>query len=114
MILKGCLDFGELVMMHEELIGHELFYEASFEELLKWFLPCYLGICNENERHPTLHNGKDVNLITLYLVVNDQGGLKKVDEDGEWEQVAVQCGFDCDDAQDVKVAYLRYFDLLEW
>ncbi|MFS8004884.1 putative transcription factor & chromatin remodeling ARID family [Helianthus anomalus] len=93
MILKGCLAFKELVEMHEELIGHELLYDVTFEELLKWFVSCYLGICKEGEIPPTLLNGKDVNLITIYRVITKQGGLKKVDEDDAWEQVAVQCRF---------------------
>ncbi|MFS8004881.1 putative transcription factor & chromatin remodeling ARID family [Helianthus anomalus] len=114
MILKGCLAFKELVEMHEELIGHELLYDVTFEELLKWFVSCYLGICKEGEIPPTLLNGKDVNLITIYRVITKQGGLKKVDEDDAWEQVAVQCRFFVVMLKMSKVSYVRYVDLLEW
>ncbi|MFS7984084.1 putative transcription factor & chromatin remodeling ARID family [Helianthus anomalus] len=93
-------------MLHEELVGDELFYDVSFEEVINWFMPCYLGICKEAEMPPTLHNGKPVNLITLYQVVKDYGGFKKVIEDDAWKKIAVQCGFDCKDAQEVKIVYV--------
>ncbi|MFS7951427.1 putative transcription factor & chromatin remodeling ARID family [Helianthus anomalus] len=101
-------------MLHGEIIVHELFYDVSFAEVISWFIPCYLGIFKETEMCPTLLNGKPVNLITLYQVVKDYGGFKKVIEDDAWNSIAVQCGFDCEDAQEVKITYVRYVDLLEW
>ncbi|MFS7996633.1 putative transcription factor & chromatin remodeling ARID family [Helianthus anomalus] len=83
------LGFQRIGCVHEKLIGHELFYNVEFKELLKWFVPCYLGICKESEMPPTLLNVKYVNLITLYRVIKDQGGFKKVNEDNAWEEVAV-------------------------
>ncbi|KAM0041014.1 hypothetical protein Hdeb2414_s0011g00361241 [Helianthus debilis subsp. tardiflorus] len=70
LIIKRCLDLTDMIMLHEELISHELFYEVSFEEV--------------------------------------------VIEDDTWNKIALQCGFDCEDAQEVKIAYARYVELLEW
>ncbi|MFS7927950.1 putative transcription factor & chromatin remodeling ARID family [Helianthus anomalus] len=74
----------------------------------------YLRIYKEKEMPLTLLNGKDVNIITLYRVVNNEGGIKKMIENDAWEHVAVKCGFDVDDAQEVKITYVHYIDLLEW
>ncbi|MFS7949184.1 hypothetical protein Hanom_Chr06g00568561 [Helianthus anomalus] len=38
----------------------------------------------------------------------------KVIEDDAWNKIAMQYGFDCKDAQDPKIAYVRYVDMLEW
>ncbi|MFS7944389.1 putative transcription factor & chromatin remodeling ARID family [Helianthus anomalus] len=73
-----------------------------------WFVPCYLGICKEDEMPSTLLNGKYVNLITLYRVVNDLGGFKKENEENAWEVVALQTGFCCDDAIDTKISYIIF------
>ncbi|MFS7987880.1 hypothetical protein Hanom_Chr11g01028031 [Helianthus anomalus] len=57
LIIESYLDLVDLIMLHEELVGHELFYDASMEEIINWFLPCVLGICKEGETPPTLLKG---------------------------------------------------------
>ncbi|KAJ0526221.1 putative transcription factor & chromatin remodeling ARID family [Helianthus annuus] len=81
LIVESCLDVLDLIILHEELVGHELFYEGSMEDVINWFIPCFLGICKEGEMPPTLLNGKAVELITLYKVVKEYGGFKKVVQD---------------------------------
>ncbi|KAF5791103.1 putative transcription factor & chromatin remodeling ARID family [Helianthus annuus] len=114
LIVESCLDVLVLIIFHEELVGHELFYEGSMEDVINWFIPCFLGICKEGEMPPTLLNGKPIELITLYKVVKEYGGFKKVVQDDAWDNIALQCGFDCDDDFEVKVAYVRYIELVEW
>ncbi|MFS7994452.1 putative transcription factor & chromatin remodeling ARID family [Helianthus anomalus] len=63
---------------------------------------------------PTLLNGKPDDLLTLYKIVKERGGFKKVVQDNAWDKIAIQCGLDCDDDSEAKVAYVRYIELLEW
>ncbi|MFS7916190.1 hypothetical protein Hanom_Chr02g00174211 [Helianthus anomalus] len=72
MIIESCLDWFDLILLYEELVGHELFYEACMEEIIIWFVPCFLGICKEREMPQTSLNGKLVDLVTLYKVVKDR------------------------------------------
>ncbi|KAM0001653.1 putative transcription factor & chromatin remodeling ARID family [Helianthus debilis subsp. tardiflorus] len=113
-IVENCLDVLDLIILHEELVGHQLFYEGSMEDVINWFIPCFLGICEEGEMPATFLNEKPVELITLYKVVKEYGGFKKVVQDDVWDKIALQCGFDCHDAYEVKVAYVRYIELVEW
>ncbi|KAJ0861824.1 putative transcription factor & chromatin remodeling ARID family [Helianthus annuus] len=113
-IVESCLDVLDLIILHEELVGHELFYEGGMEDVINWFIPCFLGMCKEGEMPLTLLNGKPIELITLYRVVKEYGGFKKVGQDDAWDKIALQCGFDCDDDFEVKVAYVRYIELVEW
>ncbi|KAF5819978.1 hypothetical protein HanRHA438_Chr02g0095141 [Helianthus annuus] len=71
MIIESCLDWFDLILLYEELVGHEIFYEASMEEIITWFVTCFLGICKESKMPQTSLNEKLVNLVTLYEVVKE-------------------------------------------
>ncbi|MFS7949715.1 putative transcription factor & chromatin remodeling ARID family [Helianthus anomalus] len=114
MIIKSCLDWFDLILLYEQLVGHELFYDASMEEIINWFIPCFLGIYKENSMPPTLLNGKPANVVKLYQVVKDHGGFKKMMKDSVWNKITFQCDFDCNEDQEVKIAYVRYISLIEW
>ncbi|MFS7979968.1 hypothetical protein Hanom_Chr10g00933901 [Helianthus anomalus] len=94
-IIESCLYVLDLIILHEEVAEHKKFFKASMKEIVTMFIPCYFGICKEGEM-PTLLNGKPVI------------------QDNAWNKVAEQCGFDCDDDYEVKVAYVRYIELVEW
>ncbi|KAJ0808857.1 putative transcription factor & chromatin remodeling ARID family [Helianthus annuus] len=113
-IIESCLDVLDLIILHEEVAEHKGFFKASMKEIVTLFIPCYFGICKTGEMPPTLLNGKPVDLVALYKVVKEYGGFKKVVQDNAWNKVDVQCGFDCDDDFEVKVAYVRYIELVEW
>ncbi|MFS7994457.1 putative transcription factor & chromatin remodeling ARID family [Helianthus anomalus] len=113
-IVESCLDVLDLIILHEELVWHKLLYEGSMEDVINWFIPCFLGICKESEMPPTLLNGKPVDLVTLYKNVKEHGGFKKVVQDNAWDKIAIQCGLDYDDDFEAKVAYVRYIELVEW
>ncbi|MFS8003566.1 hypothetical protein Hanom_Chr13g01215451 [Helianthus anomalus] len=72
MIIEGCLDVIDLILLHEELVGHGRFYSTNFEEILLWFIPCFLGIFTEGTMPPTLIDGREISLILLYLVVKSK------------------------------------------
>ncbi|MFS7994453.1 hypothetical protein Hanom_Chr12g01106271 [Helianthus anomalus] len=43
-IVESFLDVLYLIILHEKLVGHELFYEGRMEDVINWFIPCFLGI----------------------------------------------------------------------
>ncbi|MFS8026349.1 putative transcription factor & chromatin remodeling ARID family [Helianthus anomalus] len=106
MIVGSCLEALDLILLHEELVGHERFYCVNFEEILLWFIPCFLGIFKKNTMPPTLIDGREISLILLHRVVTVKGGIKKVIEDDLWDEVAFKCGYEPDNAHVVKVAYI--------
>ncbi|MFS7961458.1 putative transcription factor & chromatin remodeling ARID family [Helianthus anomalus] len=114
MIIESCLEALDLMLLHEELAGHGKFYSGSFKEVLLWFIPCFLGIFKEDTMPPTLIDKREVSLILLYRIVTVKGGLKKVTEDDLSAEVAVEYGFEQDDAHVVKVAYMYYIELIQW
>ncbi|MFS8008085.1 putative transcription factor interactor and regulator CCHC(Zn) family [Helianthus anomalus] len=114
MIIESCLETIDLITLHEELVNHPKFYDATFEDIIIWFVPCFLGIVKECVMPPTLLDGRDVSLILLNRVVNGDGGFKKVMENDTWNEIAFKCGYDPDDAQVVKIAYIYYLELVEW
>ncbi|MFS7947651.1 hypothetical protein Hanom_Chr06g00550751 [Helianthus anomalus] len=63
MIIESCLEALDLILLHEELAGYDKFYSGSFEGVLLWFIPCFLGIFKENTMPPTLIDGSEVSLI---------------------------------------------------
>ncbi|MFS8030279.1 putative transcription factor & chromatin remodeling ARID family [Helianthus anomalus] len=113
-IIESCLDVLDLIILHEEVAEHKKFFKASMKDIVTVFIPCYFGICKTSEMPPTLLNGKPVDLVALYEVVKEYGGFKKVIQDNAWNKVAINSGFDCDDDYEVKVAYVRYIELVEW
>ncbi|MFS7909751.1 putative transcription factor & chromatin remodeling ARID family [Helianthus anomalus] len=114
MIVESCLEALDLILLHEELAGYEKLYSGPFEEVLMWFIPFFLGIFKENVMPPTLIDGREVSLILLHRIVTVKGGTRKVIEDDLWAEVAVEYGFDADDAYVIKVAYVYYLELIEW
>ncbi|KAF5789192.1 putative transcription factor & chromatin remodeling ARID family [Helianthus annuus] len=113
-IIESCLETIDLITLHEELVNHPKFYDATFEDIITLFIPCFLGIVKERVMPPTLLDGRDVSLILLYRVVKGDGGFKKVMENDTWDEIAFKCGYDPDDAQVVKIAYIYYLELVEW
>ncbi|MFS7949338.1 putative transcription factor & chromatin remodeling ARID family [Helianthus anomalus] len=113
-MIESCLDVLDMIILHEEVAEHKGFFKASMKEIITSFIPCYFGTCKTSEMPPTLLNGKPVDLVALYEVVKEYGGFKKVIQDNAWNIVTLQCGFDCDDDYEAKVAYVRYIELVEW
>ncbi|XP_076888396.1 AT-rich interactive domain-containing protein 1-like [Bidens hawaiensis] len=62
---------------------------------------------------PMLGDGKPINLLRLYLCVREKGGYESVSRDGIWDLVAkeIGCGSEC--SASLKVAYVKYLDLLD-
>ncbi|MFS7977687.1 putative transcription factor interactor and regulator CCHC(Zn) family [Helianthus anomalus] len=102
MIIESCLEALDLILLHEELVGYEKLYSGPFEEVLMWFILFFLGIFKENVMPPTFIDGRDVSLILLHRIVTIKGGVKKVIEDDIWAEVAVEYGFEADDAYVIK------------
>ncbi|MFS7900855.1 putative transcription factor & chromatin remodeling ARID family [Helianthus anomalus] len=104
MIIESCLEALDLILLHEELVGYEKLYSGPFEEVLMWFIPFFLGIFKAYFMPPTLIDGRDVSLILLHRIVAVKGGTKNVIEDDLWAEVAVDYGFEADDAYVIKEA----------
>ncbi|KAF5810678.1 putative transcription factor interactor and regulator CCHC(Zn) family [Helianthus annuus] len=114
LIMDSCLEPLDLLLMHEELAGYDKFYDANFDDVLIWFLPSFLGIVKSREMPPKLLDGRDVNLLLLYRIVNLKGGIKKVLEDDSWAEVALEYGYEKVDGFEMKVSYVHYIELFEW
>ncbi|KAM0047218.1 putative transcription factor interactor and regulator CCHC(Zn) family [Helianthus debilis subsp. tardiflorus] len=114
MIMESCVEPGDLITLHEELKNHQRFFDAPFEEILIWFITDFLGIVCEKAMPPELIDGRDLSLILLHRIVKHNGGFKEVMEKNLWDVIAAKYGYEPDDANEVKVAYIYYLELVEW
>ncbi|MFS8026093.1 hypothetical protein Hanom_Chr16g01482931 [Helianthus anomalus] len=80
---SGVLSQEEEDVIENDMIAGEI-YGTTFEEILLWSIPCFLGI------------------------------LKEVIEDDPWDEVAVEYGYEPNDAHVVKVSCIFYIELIEW
>ncbi|KAM0049455.1 putative transcription factor & chromatin remodeling ARID family [Helianthus debilis subsp. tardiflorus] len=114
MIIESCLGALDLMLLHEELVRHDKFYNSTFKDILLWFILSFLGIFKERFMPPTLIDGRDVSLILLHQILTIKGGIKKVIDEDLWDEVAFKYGYCPDDAYVMKVAYMYYIELIEW
>ncbi|MFS7952940.1 putative transcription factor & chromatin remodeling ARID family [Helianthus anomalus] len=113
-IIESCLDTVDLITLHGELANHQRFYNATFQEIIIWFIPCFLSIIKEGVVPPTLLDWREITLILLHRLVRVNSGFKEVIESDTWGEIAFKCGYEPDDAQMVKIAYIYYLELVEW
>ncbi|KAL9996426.1 putative transcription factor interactor and regulator CCHC(Zn) family [Helianthus debilis subsp. tardiflorus] len=114
LIMESCVEPGDLITLHEEVKKHPRFFDAPFKEILVWFITNFLGIVCEKAMPPELIDGRDLSLILLHRIVNNNGGFDEIMAKDKWGEISVKYGYDMDDAYEMKVAFVYYLELVEW
>ncbi|KAJ0621518.1 putative transcription factor & chromatin remodeling ARID family [Helianthus annuus] len=92
----------------DDVIENGLIMDSCLEPLDLLLMPRRIG----GEMPPKLLDGRDVNLLLLYRIVNLKGGIKKVLEDDSWAEVALEYGYEKVDGFEMKVSYVHYIECL--
>ncbi|MFS8000696.1 putative transcription factor & chromatin remodeling ARID family [Helianthus anomalus] len=88
---------------------HDL--EIKFEEMVGWFLKEKMGIPSRSIP-PLLSDGRRIDLLGLYVMVERDGGYRSVTVDNLWPAIAKDLGFEYQDGDFIRVIYAMYLDVL--
>ncbi|KAM0006262.1 putative transcription factor interactor and regulator CCHC(Zn) family [Helianthus debilis subsp. tardiflorus] len=88
---------------------HDL--EMKFEIMVGWFLKEKMGITSR-AIPPLLDDGRKINLLSLYIMVEKDGGYQSVTVDNLWPAIAKDLGFKYQDGDFIRIIYAMYLDVL--
>ncbi|KAJ0742217.1 putative transcription factor & chromatin remodeling ARID family [Helianthus annuus] len=88
---------------------HDL--EMKFEIMVDWFLNEKMGITTRSIP-PLLDDGRKIDLLSLYIMVERDGGYQSVTVDNLWPAIAKDLGFEYQDGDFIRVIYAMYLDVL--
>ncbi|KAL8239110.1 hypothetical protein R6Q59_015677 [Mikania micrantha] len=85
----------------------------EFAKSVKWFYKEHFN--QKDKKYPSkLPNGCDIELLDLYMYVEEAGGYFKVAKDNKWPKIAIKLGFDKAYATNLMIIYQGYLDLMSW
>ncbi|KAM0053576.1 putative transcription factor & chromatin remodeling ARID family [Helianthus debilis subsp. tardiflorus] len=87
---------------------HEL--ERKFEEMLQWFITVKLGI-STRPIPPQMSDNKKVDLLSLYMIVERDGGYRSATDDNLWPVIAKDMGYEYQDGEYMRLIYAMYLDV---
>ncbi|KAF5805083.1 putative transcription factor & chromatin remodeling ARID family [Helianthus annuus] len=121
MILKS-LEFHEfgdckaLINMlddREYVFKYRIDLQKKFEEMVQWFLNEYLGI-NHRPIPPYSMDQRKIDLLSLYMLVEKDGGYRNVTTENMWPIIAKDPGLEYKDGDYIRIVYAMYLDVLEY
>ncbi|KAJ0797662.1 putative transcription factor & chromatin remodeling ARID family [Helianthus annuus] len=83
----------------------------KFEIMVGWFLKENMGITTRSIP-PLLDDGTKIDLLSLYIMVERDGGYQSVTVDNLWPAIAKDLGFEYQDGDFIRVIYAMYLDVL--
>ncbi|KAJ0771208.1 putative transcription factor & chromatin remodeling ARID family [Helianthus annuus] len=95
----------------EYIRKYKFILETKFDEMVDWFLTKKLGVLTRPVPAYATNNRK-VSLLDLYLVVEREGGHRRVTENNLWAMVAKDMGFEYSDGEFMRLMYAMYLDVL--
>ncbi|KAJ0702143.1 putative transcription factor interactor and regulator CCHC(Zn) family [Helianthus annuus] len=114
MKFKDFLDCKALLDMmdDDEYVGkYKFILQTKFDEMVEWFITKKLGVTTRPIPAYASNNRK-VCLLDLYLVIEREGGHRKVTENNLWPKVAKDIGFEYSDGELMRLMYAMYLDVL--
>ncbi|MFS7951269.1 putative transcription factor & chromatin remodeling ARID family [Helianthus anomalus] len=121
MILKA-LEFHEfndckaLINMlddREYVFKYRIDLQKKFEEMVPWFLNEFLGITHR-PIPPYFMDQRKIDLLSLYMLVEKDGGYRDVTTENIWPIVAKDLGLEYKDGDYIRIVYAMYLDVLEY
>ncbi|KAJ0747617.1 putative transcription factor interactor and regulator CCHC(Zn) family [Helianthus annuus] len=103
--LLEMMEDGKFVFQYK----HEL--ERKFEEMLQWFITVKLGITTRPIPPQMVDNWK-IDLLSLYMIVERDGGYRSVTDDNLWPVIAKDMGYEYQDGEYMRIIYAMYLDVL--
>ncbi|KAJ0581842.1 putative transcription factor & chromatin remodeling ARID family [Helianthus annuus] len=103
--LLDMMDDGDYVQKYKFIL------ESKLDEMVDWFLTKKLEVMTRPIPAYASNNRK-VSLLELYLVVEREGGHRRVTENNLWAMVAKDMGFEYGDGEFMRLMYAMYLDVL--
>ncbi|MFS7988997.1 putative transcription factor & chromatin remodeling ARID family [Helianthus anomalus] len=88
---------------------HDL--EMKFKIIVGWFLKEKMGITSWSIP-PLLDDGRKIDLLSQYIMVEKDGGYQSVTVDNLWPAIAKDLGFEYQDGDFIRVIYAMYLEVL--
>ncbi|KAJ0755590.1 putative transcription factor & chromatin remodeling ARID family [Helianthus annuus] len=85
--------------------------EKKFEEMVSWFVTIFLGITTR-PMPPVMTENRKIDLLSLYMIVERDGGYNNVTEDNLWPIIAKDLGYEYKDGEYMRTVYAMYLDVL--
>ncbi|MFS8023708.1 putative transcription factor & chromatin remodeling ARID family [Helianthus anomalus] len=114
MKFKEFLDCKALLDMMDDdeyVRKYKFMLESKFDEMVDWFLTKKLGVMTRPIPAYASNNRK-VSLLEFYLVVEREGGHRRVTENNLWAMVAKDMGYEYSDGEFMRLMYAMYLDVL--
>ncbi|KAF5812236.1 putative transcription factor & chromatin remodeling ARID family [Helianthus annuus] len=103
--LLDMMEDGKFVFQYK----HEL--ERKFEEMIQWFITVKLGITTR-PIPPLMTDNRKIDLLSLYMIVERDGGYRSVTDDDLWPIIAKDMGYEYKDGEYMRIVYAMYLDVL--
>ncbi|MFS7962307.1 putative transcription factor & chromatin remodeling ARID family [Helianthus anomalus] len=98
---------------HEYVFKYKVILQKKFEELVWWFLYDYMGITSRSIP-PYTTDQKKIDLLSLYILVANDGGFREVTTENTWPIIAKDLGLGYEDGDYIRIVYAMYLDVLEY
>ncbi|KAI3704226.1 hypothetical protein L1987_74442 [Smallanthus sonchifolius] len=104
--IKDMVEFLDLLFHEKLIIENKEDFKKGFVKMVKWFYGDYLESGIEKDVPPVI-DGQEINMLDLYMVVNQMCGLNKFSRNNKWVEVASKLGFPgCFDVK-LRVCYMK-------
>ncbi|KAL8205780.1 hypothetical protein R6Q57_009331 [Mikania cordata] len=96
-----------------QMRGSKDYLRGEFAKFVKWF---YKEHFNQKDKKypPTLPNGCNIELLDLYMFVENEGGYERDSKNCKWGEIAIKMGFKEPVVINLMVIYQGYSDLMVW
>ncbi|KAJ0717104.1 putative transcription factor interactor and regulator CCHC(Zn) family [Helianthus annuus] len=108
---KDCVNLLNMLEDSKFVFHYKYELEKKFDEMVSWFLIIFLGITTR-PMPPVMTENRKVDLLSLYMIVERDGGYNSVTEDNLWPIIAKDMGFEYKDGEYMRTVYAMYLDIL--
>ncbi|KAM0019766.1 putative transcription factor & chromatin remodeling ARID family [Helianthus debilis subsp. tardiflorus] len=108
---KDCINLLNMLEDGEFAFHYKYELEKKFEEMVSWFVISFLGITTR-PMPPVMTENRKIDLLSLYKIVERDGGYNYVTEDNLWPIVAKDMGYEYKDGEYMRTVYAMYLDIL--
>ncbi|MFS7900994.1 putative transcription factor & chromatin remodeling ARID family [Helianthus anomalus] len=98
---------------HEYVFKYKVILQKKFEELVRWVQYDYMGITSRSIP-PYTTDEKKIDLLSLYILVANDGGYREVTTENTWPIIAKDLGLGYEDGDYIRIVYAMYLDVLEY
>ncbi|KAJ0582021.1 putative transcription factor & chromatin remodeling ARID family [Helianthus annuus] len=108
---KDCINLLNMLEDGKFVFHYKYELEKKFEEMVSWFVISFLGITTR-PMPPVMTENRKIDLLSLYMIVERDGGYNSVTEDNLWPIIAKDLGYEYKDGEYMRTVYAMYLDIL--